>query len=202
LRSSNFGRNVKTVLAEATDETNKALNLDERDPWAYLTRGAVFFRGCRHGEAERAYRRALEFNPNFALAHALLSEPLAAQGANNEAVACAEHAVRLSPSDRLLGGTASFAMAGAHFAAGRYADAVTWARNSIERYPEYQGYHTLLITAAAMQGDMQAAAEALSVRLGLRPDFSLTSVRENLPFTGEIRDRFLEGLVKAGVPQE
>jgi len=40
----------------------------------------------RHADAVRAYRRALELNPSFALAHALLGLPLAAQGLHEGAV--------------------------------------------------------------------------------------------------------------------
>jgi hypothetical protein len=59
----------------------------------------------------------------------------------------------------------------------------------------------LLIAAAAMQGDMTAAAEALASLLRLRPDSSLTWVRENTPFAGELLERLLEGLCRAGVPE-
>jgi adenylate cyclase len=74
----------------------------------------------RFGEAVRALRRALELNPNFALAHALLAHVLSLQGAPQEAVDSAEHALRLSPRDRLVGTYASLAMANVHFAAGRH----------------------------------------------------------------------------------
>jgi len=80
----------------------------------------------RFGEAVRALRRALELNPNFALAHALLAHVLSLQGAPQEAVDSAEHALRLSPRDRLVGTYASLAMANVHFAAGRHSECVTW----------------------------------------------------------------------------
>ena len=62
---------------------------------------------------------------------------LAHQGAHQEAVDSAEHALRLSPRDRPVGTYASLAMANVHFAAGRYPECVTWARNMIEKSPEY-----------------------------------------------------------------
>jgi tetratricopeptide (TPR) repeat protein len=89
------------VLAEATTEAQTALGLDERDPWAHLTHGVVLWRMRRHAESERAFRRALEFNPNFALAHAFLGLPLAGAGAHQEALHSAKQALRLSPKDRL-----------------------------------------------------------------------------------------------------
>ena len=71
---------ISAVLEEATAEVRSALALDERDAWAHMTQGQVTLRMRRHGEAERALRRALELNPNFALAHAFLGLPLAHQG--------------------------------------------------------------------------------------------------------------------------
>ena len=63
------------------------------------------------------------------------------------------------------------AMAVAHFAAGRYAEAVASARNTFARSPEYPPGHTHFIAAAAMQGDMEAAAEAFAGLLRQRADF-------------------------------
>jgi hypothetical protein len=51
-----------------------------------------------------------------------------------------------------------------------------------------------------MQGERPAAAEALAARLALRSDFSLAWVSNNLPFVGEVGERWLQGLRMAGVP--
>jgi Adenylate and Guanylate cyclase catalytic domain len=91
-RTSRSGGDVIAVLPEAMAEAQTALGLDERDSWAHMARGMVLWRMRRHGDAERTFRRALEFNPNFALAHALIGLPLAAQGAHEEAIRRAEHA--------------------------------------------------------------------------------------------------------------
>jgi TolB-like protein/Tfp pilus assembly protein PilF len=202
VRRSFWAGSISTVLSEATVEARTALGLDVRDPWAHMTHGQLLLRMRRHQEAERALRRALELNPNFALAHAFLGLPLAHQGAHEEAVKSAEHALRLSPSDPLVGAYASLAMANAHFAAGHYANSVASARNAIERYPEFRPLHHLLVAAAALQGDREAAAEALPALLGLRPDLSLAWLSENMTFAGEIGERVLEGLRKAGILEE
>jgi len=141
-------------------------------------------------------------NPNFALAHALLGNPLALQGAHQEAVDSAEHALRLSPRDRLVGLYASIAMMNVHFTAGRYTECVPWARNAIEKSPGHTAGHTTLIAALAMEGDLAAAAEARETLLRLQPEFSLTRMNENQPLTGEVADRIREGLRKAGVPEK
>ncbi len=191
---------LRTVLPEALTEARAALSLDERDPWAHLTHGIALWRMRRHAEAEQAFRRALELNPNFALAHAFLGSPLSARGAHEEAVKSAEHALRLSPGDRLVAGYASFAMGFAHFSAARYSDATIWAHKILERQPESVVAHCLLIAAEGMQGHTEAATEALGTLFRLRPDFSLAWADETVPLAGEILQRLLDGLRRAGAP--
>jgi len=87
----------------------------------------------RFGEAVRALRRALELNPNFALAHALLAHVLSLQGAPQEAVDSAEHRAAAEPARPACGTYASLSMANVRFAAGRHSECVTWARNMIEK---------------------------------------------------------------------
>jgi adenylate cyclase len=111
-------------------------------------------------QSVRALRRALELNPNFALAHAFLANVLATQGTHQEAVNSAEHALRLSPRDRLVGLYASLAMTIADFTAGRHPECATWARNMIEKSPEHLAGHFYLTAALAMGGELTAAAEA------------------------------------------
>ena len=60
----------------------------------------------------------------------------------------------------------------------------------------------MLVTAVALQGDRGAAAEALTTMLRLQPDFTLAWVNENTPYAGEMLERFLDGLRRAGVPEE
>ncbi len=140
-------------------------------------------------------------NPNFALGHAFLSTSLGMHGTPQEAVGSAEHALRLSPRDRLVGTYASLAMAGVHFVAGRYVECATWARNIIEKSTGYLPGHSYLTAALAMQGDLTAAAAARDTLLRLRPEYSLTWMTENQPLTGEMAERLGEGLRKAGVPE-
>jgi len=189
-------------LQEALTESLEALSVDERDAWAHLTHGIALWRMRRHGEAEEAFRRALDFNPNFALAHAFLGCPLATRGADEEAIKSAERALRLSPLDGLVSAYASFAMVFAHFGAERYADGVVWARRLIEKQPENLMANYLLVAAFAMQKDSIMVAEALARLLRLQRDFSLAWVSSTTPLIGEVADRVLEGLRKAGLPEK
>ena len=79
----------------------------------------------------------------------LLGISLANQGAHQEAVASAEHALRLSPRDRFVGTYASLAMVVVDFTAGRYPECATWARNAIEKSPGHIAGHSFLAAALA-----------------------------------------------------
>jgi Flp pilus assembly protein TadD len=201
LRRTMWFGNLRTVVPEVSAETQAAFALDDRDPWAHVAQGMLQQRLRRFGEAVRAFRQALELNPNFAVAHAFLAVSLTHQGAHQEAVDSAEHALRLSPRDRPVGTYASMAIALVHFAAGRYSECVTSARNLIEKSPGYPAGHMCLIAALAMEGDLTAAAEARDILLRLRPEYSLTWMTENQPLTGEMAERVREALRKAGVPE-
>ncbi|HEY8873913.1 MAG TPA: tetratricopeptide repeat protein, partial [Stellaceae bacterium] len=201
LRRTLWSGDLRTVVPEVSAETQTALALDDRDPWAHFGQGMLQMRLRRPGEAARTFRRALELNPNFALAHARIAGALALQGALDEAVDSAEHALRLSPRDRSVGYYASIALAQVHFVAGRYPECATWARNMIEKSPENTPGHMFLTAALAMEGDLTAAAEARGTLLRLQPEYSLAWMNENQPLTGEVADRIREGLRKAGVPE-
>ena len=204
LRRSLWSGDFQTVVPEVGAETQTALALDDRDTWAYFAAGMLQARLRRRDEAARSLRRALELNPNFALAHAFLAATLSNEGAYQEAVDSAEHALRLSPRDRPVGVYAAMAMANVHFAAGRYSECVSWARNLIEKSPGFLAGHIFLTAALALEGDLTAAAEARDTLVRLRPEFSLAWMTENLPvaITGEMAVRQREGLRRAGVPEE
>jgi TolB-like protein/tetratricopeptide (TPR) repeat protein len=201
-RAALAGDLIKSVLPEARAEARTALGLDQNDPWAHVTLGMVLWRDRRHLEAGREFRRALELNPNFALAHALLGLALAAQGMHEEALVSASHGLRLSPSDRLVDFYASRAIEYVHFAAGDYAESLGWTRRLVDNYPEYIPGYTWLAATAALHDEMETATEAVSVLLRRRPHFSVAWMRENMPFSGDIIERLLAGLRKAGLPEE
>jgi adenylate cyclase len=202
LRRSIWSGDFKTSVPEVSAEAREALALDDRDPWAYVAQGMLFARLRRFDDAVRTFRKTLELNPNFALAHAVLSLGLTQKSASDEAIASAQRAMRLSPGDRLVGTYAAVGVAMAYFAAARYGEAVTAAHNLVERAPGDARGHFLLAAALAMHGDLHGAVEAREALLTVQPGFSISWMMENLPFTGEMGERLQEGLRKAGVPDK
>ncbi len=201
LRQAMWTGDLRTVVPEVNTEVAAALSLDDRDPWARLVQGILHNRLRRFDEAARALRKALELNPNFALAHAFLAVPLAFQGLHQEAIDSAERALRLSPNDRNVGLYAWFGSANAQFALGCYAEAVNSARLAIEKGPGHIGPHIFLMAALVLRGNMTAAAEARDAWLRLQPGFSLTWMNMPIPISGELSERLYKALRKVGIPE-
>jgi TolB-like protein/Tfp pilus assembly protein PilF len=196
-----WGAGDTRVPPEAMEAARAALRLDRRDAWGHQALGLVLFALRRHDEAERAFERAVESNPNLASAHAFLGVARAFRGAHEAAVASAERALWLNRRDPVVVAYAPHVMACAHFAAARYADCIACASKTIAADPEYDMAHVALIAAAALEGHSEVADGALSTLLGLRPDFSLAWVRQNTGFAGEVRERLVGALREAGVPE-
>jgi tetratricopeptide (TPR) repeat protein len=135
--------------------------------------------------------RALALNPSFARGWFVSGLLRLWAGQRDLAIEHVETSLRLSPRDQLVGDQATFAMAMAHFIAGRYLDCVASARGTIERYPEYVPAHYALIAALAMQGEQAATAQALATVLQLRPDISIALLDKNMPWTRDILVRLI-----------
>jgi adenylate cyclase len=201
LHSTVWSGEFKAIAPEAEAQVHIALELDDRDPWACLAQGMLYQRLSRFDEAERTWRRALELNPNFALAHAALSLALVQKRAFAPAIDSAERAIRLSPIDRLVSTYAVFGIALAYFGAERYDEASISARKLVGRNPEEARGYMLLAASLALSNNRDAAAAAGAALLQVHPGFSLRWARENLPWSGEFGTRRQEGLRMAGVPE-
>ena len=162
----------------------------------------MLFRTRRHEEAERSYRRALECNPNSALAHAALGYALAAQGKYEESIENANRALSLSPGNSLAEAQAAHVSVFARFGTREYLASDTAAREMLQRYPEYLPAYYVLIAASAMQGKVDAAAMALADVLRLQPELSLAWFHKNMPWDSEIGERLFQSWRAAGVPEE
>ena len=145
--------------------------------------------------------RALLLNPNLAAAwshsgwvRALLGEP-------DLAIRHQMHAMRLSPLDPFMfnmeGGTAL-----AHFVAGRYEEAASWAERALRDQPTYASAVRLLAASRAMAGRQEQAHQAIARLRQLDPGLRVSNVKDLMPFRRpEDLTRFTEALREAGLPE-
>ncbi len=147
-----------------------------------------------------AYSRAVELNPSSALVMMCSGEGMALAGKHEQAIPLLEEAMRLSPLDPLTG-YAQHALALAHFAAGRYEEAVESANRALQYQPTFAwAYRTLAATLVQLDRLTEARA-AMNEAMRHEPQFTVAGGARVLltadPQTGE---RYLESLRLAGMP--
>jgi tetratricopeptide (TPR) repeat protein len=145
--------------------------------------------------------RSLELNPNLAwvwhfgaLTKACLGEPEAA-------IEQAFRAMRLSPQDPQM-----FAMqaatAFAHFLAGRYDAASSWAEAAMREQPNFLIATCVGAASAALAGKPAEAEKAMARLRQLNPALRLSNLKDLLPIRRQ-HDfaRWADGMRKAGLPE-
>jgi TolB-like protein len=186
-------------LLDGRQHVVQATALDDCDPWGQIALGYWAMMERRAEESIAAFRRAVNLNPNSAVAHSHLSRGLAFAGQDREAIEHGEHAIRLSPMDPdmplFLGGIAI-----AHYTARRYAEALRYSTEAMRLRPSFQGAQRLRCASLAQMGRLDEARDFLSTVRGGQPQLTIAWIRASVPYqTPELMERFLEGMRKAGL---
>lgn len=186
-------------LLPGRQQAIRAIALDDRHAWGHIALAYWAMLERRTEECIAAFRRAVSLNPNSAAAHSHLSRGFAFAGRDREAIEHGEEAIRLSPLDPEM---ALFlgAIAVAHYAAGRYGEAIERSLEAQRLRPGFQGSRRLLCASLAQAGRIDEARTLLETIRREQPQLSLAWIRANVPYqTPELMEHFLEGLRKAGL---
>ena len=145
---------------------------------------------------------ALTLNPNWAYAWAASGWMQLCFGNPDEAIDHTATAIRLSPFDPMMFAWKSF-IALAHICAGRYDEAVGWSAKSLLGQPEYPPSLRVAAASNALLGRLDDAREAMARVRELDPALRGANLEAVLPpfRRPEDRNRFVEGLLKAGLPK-
>src|SRR6185436_12342925 len=139
---------------EGRKRAERAIALDDRNPWGYSALGYAAMMQRRTEESLAAFRKALSLTPSSAAAHGHLSHGLAFAGFADEAIKHGEMAMNLSPLDpamaRFMGG-----MAIAHYTARRFEETVRLTRDNLRIRPGFQGAQRLHCASLAQAGRVQ-----------------------------------------------
>jgi len=151
------------------------------------------------------FERALAIDTSLADAHGQMGIGKVATGHAEETEAEVNKALRLSPRDNnafvwmLIAGTAKIYL-------GAHAEAVAWLRRSLEANRNLAHMHFLLAAALANLGSMEEARTEVQAGLALDPNFTvhrvLLSPLSDDPVYLKQRERLLEGMRKAGIPEQ
>jgi eukaryotic-like serine/threonine-protein kinase len=122
--------------------------------------------------AEKAYRRALELNPNYAVAHMWYGECVAAVGRHPEAIAEFQRALKLDPLSLIINATL-----GRHgyFFARQYDQAIEQCQKTIDMDPHFWVAHHFLGGVYAATGRLQEALAAFTRARQLEPSLETIS---------------------------
>ena len=145
--------------------------------------------------------RALVLNPNLAIAWLLSGWLRAFRGEPDVAIEHFAHAMRLSPLDpemfRMQAGTAF-----AHFLAGRFDDASSWAEKAYSDLPTFLPAVAIIAASNALAGRMEEARRARQHLRQLDPGLRLSNLSNWFPIRRpEDFAKWSDGLRKAGLPE-
>lgn len=93
-------------------------------------------------------------------------------------------------------------MAAAHFLAGRYSSAATWAEKALHERPRYQPAIRIAAASYALAEQIDKAQSYMAQMLEIEPSSSARSLKGHVPFR-QTADavRYVDGLRKAGLPE-
>ena len=152
----------------------KALEIDDGVAEAHAALAyASWYYDWNWLSAEREFKRAIELNPNSAIAHARYSDCLAMQRRFDDAIAEGRKAEELDPLSALIGNVLAYD----YLVARRYEEVRDSAQKSVELEPNVPLWHTPLPMSYALRGQPQLALEEFEkVRGEVDP---VTSTNEN-----------------------
>jgi TolB-like protein len=186
----------------ADEMAQRAVAADDNDAWAHAAIANVFMHKRQNAESMEACRRALDLNPNLALAEGFLALGHGWFGDYDEAVLHADVAARLSPRDPAQAWW-HLARVSAAFVTGRYEEQVEWGRKMTAATPDHPGGWRMLAVGCAYLDRMDEARAAIQQLLRLVPHITVEQVRASGPgVQPQDLDRLLEGLRKAGLPEK
>jgi TolB-like protein/DNA-binding SARP family transcriptional activator/Tfp pilus assembly protein PilF len=189
-------------IAEAARLARRAVELDMDDAVALSCGG--FALAYVAGELDTGVAfidRALLLNPNLATAWIVSGWVRVWLGKPEAAIDHLERATRLSPLDPLTNRTRT-TTAHAHFFAGRYEEASSWAAMTLREWPDYQTALRIAAASNALAGRLEEAKSARERLQKLDPKLRISNLAEELGPYDRPDDiaRYSEGLRVAGLP--
>jgi adenylate cyclase len=191
-----------TAMLVAEQHVHTALTLDDNDPWSHFSLGQLETLRSQQEEAIGAYRRAIELNPNFALAHGCMGGSLAFAGKSGAALEAIERALRMSPRDPFVPVFSHFA-ATAHFAIEDYAKGADCERRALRQRPALLPSRRVLAACLVGLGQVDDARATISELLKLDPRNSIRRDAYGYAVFARVADqeRYVAALRKAGLPE-
>ena len=188
--------------ARMSETARRAVASDEQDAAAHTSLSIHELFLGQHDNAIRRLLRAIDLDPNSSFARGYLGTAYAFGGECDPAIQNLQEAMRLSPRDFLM--VVWFTVsAWAYLSAGNFEQASDCARRAIDCNPAFPDAHVTFAAASAHLGHMADARAGLDEFMRLMPGLTAGDERLIRPFRRPAdRERFLDGLRKAGLPEK
>jgi class 3 adenylate cyclase/tetratricopeptide (TPR) repeat protein len=194
-----------TYMAAAEAAARKALTLAPNHVGAHTVLGSIYMQTNRAALAVAEFEEAVALDPSQARPYASIGWAQIMLGRAEETEDYIVKALRQSPSDYVAYQWCAVAGA-AKLYIGRDDEAVAWLHRSVEANRSYPLAQFALAAALGLQGKTAEARAAVAAGLALNPSFTIQRFRAGAlsdhPTYLAQRDRFCEGMRKAGVPEE
>jgi len=186
---------------EAEQLARRAVELGKDDALALATAGITLAFVANNLDDGTAYiDQALVLNPNLAWGWLFSAFVKTMRGEPEAAIECVTRAMRLSPQDFQLFHMQA-AAAQAHFVAGRYSEALSWAEKAVRGRPDYLFAHALVAASAALAMRLDEARNVAARLLQVHPRLRISDLLEVFPLRRtEDLTRWADSLRQAGVP--
>jgi len=191
-------------VAEGARLARQAIETGRQDPDALWMGGwAITILAGEHATGLGAIERALELNPNCALAWSFCGWLQSMLQRPDLAIEALQRAMRLSPLDPqrwiFEGGFAH-----AHLLAGRYEEAVQWADVALRENTRAMAILRMKAAACGQLGRIEEGRECVKRLRELVPGSTIASVRDfhGSLLSPELLGLYLDGLRKAGLPEK
>jgi TolB-like protein/DNA-binding winged helix-turn-helix (wHTH) protein/Tfp pilus assembly protein PilF len=176
----------------------EAAGMDPSLPQMYFATGQIRLFQRRHAQAIHAAERAIDVNPNYADAYALLAWTLNYAGRPRKAAAALEMAMQLNPRP-----PASYLeiLGEIHFAQARYGDSAATFRRVLDINPGYLRARLWNAAALVRAGSTGLAEWEIDEVLVASPNLTLARLEFSFPFRNlRTLESVLRALRDAGVP--
>jgi TolB-like protein/DNA-binding SARP family transcriptional activator len=189
-------------IAETERLARRAVELDKDDAVALSCGGFALAYVVGELDAGVAFiDRALLLNPNLATAWIASGWVRVWLGKPEVAIEHLARATRLSPLDPLTNRTRT-TTAHAHFFAGRYDEAASWAAMALREWPDFQTALRIAAASNALAGRLEEARDARERLQKLDPALRISNLEDELGPYNRPQDiaLYIEGLRAAGLP--
>ncbi len=190
------------TLAEAQELAEQAISLDDKEPFAHFALGRVFTARSEFSRAISQLEQALELNPNFAFARYAVGATLLVSVRVEDSLPHFDEAIRRSPRDPWLYVYQQIkAVALAHL--DRYDEALDCCAKATRHQSGDFNPQVIYASVLGQMGRIDEARQQLAAATAKQPDLTASRI---LPaplrvMFKEGREKFMDGLRKAGLPE-